>query len=33
VRASTAAPTYFPPEAIQAGGPGAFLMVDGGVAM
>ena len=33
VRASTAAPTYFPPEAIQAGGPGAFLMVDGGVTM
>jgi uncharacterized protein len=31
VRASTAAPTYFPPEAIQAGGPGAFMMVDGGV--
>jgi len=33
VRASTAAPTYFPPEAIHAGGPGAFLMVDGGVTM
>ncbi|TFD37804.1 patatin [Cryobacterium sp. TMT1-19] len=33
VRASTAAPTYFPPEVIQAGGPGAFLMVDGGVTM
>lgn len=33
VRASTAAPTYFPPEAIQAGGPGVFLMVDGGVTM
>jgi patatin-like phospholipase/acyl hydrolase len=33
VRASTAAPTYFPPEAIEAGGPGAFLMVDGGVTM
>jgi patatin-like phospholipase/acyl hydrolase len=33
VRASTAAPTYFPPEAIQAGGPGPFLMVDGGVTM
>lgn len=31
VRASTAAPTYFPPEAIDAGGPGEFLMVDGGV--
>ena len=33
VRASTAAPTYFPPEAIKAGGPGDFLMVDGGVTM
>lgn len=33
VRASTAAPTYFPPEAINAGGPGDFLMVDGGVTM
>jgi hypothetical protein len=32
VRASTAAPAYFPPEAIQAG-PGVFLMVDGGVTM
>ncbi|WP_270888838.1 patatin-like phospholipase family protein [Pedococcus sp. 5OH_020] len=31
VRASTAAPTYFPPEVIDAGGPGPFLMVDGGV--
>jgi uncharacterized protein len=31
VRASTAAPRYFPPEAIDAGGPGPFLMVDGGV--
>ena len=31
VRASTAAPTYFPPEAIDAGGPEPFLMVDGGV--
>jgi len=31
VRASTAAPTYFPPEAIRAGGPREFLMVDGGV--
>jgi predicted acylesterase/phospholipase RssA len=33
VRASTAAPTYFPPESINAGGPGPFLMVDGGVTM
>jgi patatin-like phospholipase/acyl hydrolase len=33
VRASTAAPTYFPPEVIDAGGPGPFLMVDGGVTM
>jgi patatin-like phospholipase/acyl hydrolase len=33
VRASTAAPTYFPPEAIDAGGPRPFLMVDGGVTM
>jgi len=33
VRASTAAPTYFPPESIDAGGPGPFLMVDGGVTM
>jgi uncharacterized protein len=33
VRASTAAPTYFPPEAIDAGGPGPFLMVDGGMTM
>jgi patatin-like phospholipase/acyl hydrolase len=31
VRASTAAPRYFPPEAIDAGGPAPFLMVDGGV--
>ena len=31
VRASTAAPTYFPPEVIDAGGPAPFLMVDGGV--
>jgi len=31
VRASTAAPTYFPPEVVDAGGPGPFLMVDGGV--
>jgi hypothetical protein len=30
VRASTAAPTYFPPESIDAGGPVPFLMVDGG---
>lgn len=33
VRASTAAPTYFPPEAVDAGGPEPFLMVDGGVTM
>jgi hypothetical protein len=33
VRASTAAPTFFPPESIEAGGPGPFLMVDGGVTM
>ena len=33
VRASTAAPTYFPPEVIDAGGPSPFLMVDGGVTM
>jgi hypothetical protein len=31
VRASTAAPTYFPPEVIDAGGPKPFVMVDGGV--
>lgn len=31
VRASTAAPTYFPPEVIDAGGPEQFVMVDGGV--
>lgn len=31
VRASTAAPTYFPPELIQAGGGKPFVMVDGGV--
>lgn len=31
VRASTAAPTYFPPERIAAGGQTPFLMVDGGV--
>ena len=33
VRASTAAPVYFPPEAIDAGGPAPFLMVDGGLTM
>ena len=33
VRASTAAPTYFPPEALDVGGPQPFLMVDGGVTM
>ncbi len=33
VRASTAAPTYFPPEQVDAGGPVPFLMVDGGVTM
>jgi patatin-like phospholipase/acyl hydrolase len=33
VRASTAAPTYFPPEAVDAGGSKPFLMVDGGVTM
>ncbi|MGO9489667.1 MAG: patatin-like phospholipase family protein [Solirubrobacteraceae bacterium] len=31
VRASTAAPTYFPPELITAGGEKPFVMVDGGV--
>jgi patatin-like phospholipase/acyl hydrolase len=31
VRASTAAPTYFPPEVIDAGGPEPFVMVDGAV--
>jgi uncharacterized protein len=31
VRASTAAPTFFPPEVIDAGGPVPFVMVDGGV--
>jgi uncharacterized protein len=31
VRASTAAPTYFPPEVIDAGAPEPFIMVDGGV--
>jgi patatin-like phospholipase/acyl hydrolase len=33
VRASTAAPTYFPPEPVDAGGATTFLMVDGGVTM
>jgi hypothetical protein len=33
VRASTAAPTFFPPETIEAGGEFAFQMVDGGVTM
>ncbi len=33
VRASAAAPTYFPPELVEAGGPVPFLMVDGGVTM
>lgn len=31
VRASTAAPTYFPPEVIDAGGPEPYVMVDGGI--
>lgn len=31
VRASTAAPVYFPPEVVDAGGPEPFVMVDGGV--
>jgi hypothetical protein len=31
VRASTAAPTFFPPEVIDAGGPEPFVMQDGGV--
>jgi patatin-like phospholipase/acyl hydrolase len=31
VRASTAAPTYFPPELIDAGAAKPFVMVDGGV--
>lgn len=31
VRASTAAPTFFPPEVIDAGGPEPFVMVDGAV--
>jgi predicted acylesterase/phospholipase RssA len=31
VRASTAAPTYFPPEVIHAGADKPFVMVDGGV--
>lgn len=29
IRASTAAPTYFPPGMIDAGGPVLFLMLDG----
>jgi hypothetical protein len=33
VRASTAAPVYFPPESVEAGGPVPFLMVDGGLTM
>jgi patatin-like phospholipase/acyl hydrolase len=33
VRASTAAPTYFPPETIDAGGANPFQMVDGGLTM
>lgn len=33
VRASTAAPTYFPPELLDAGGEVPFVMVDGGVTM
>ena len=32
VRASTAAPTYFPPEVIDCGGK-PFIFVDGGVTM
>ena len=32
VRASTAAPTYFPPEVVQVG-PHSFIFVDGGVTM
>jgi len=31
VRASTAAPTYFPPEVIDVGAPEPFIFVDGGV--
>ena len=33
VRASTAAPTYFPPEVINIGGGQEFIFVDGGVTM
>jgi uncharacterized protein len=33
VRASTAAPTYFPPEVIDIGGGQRFVFVDGGVTM
>jgi len=33
VRASTAAPTYFPPEVIDIGGGQEFIFVDGGVTM
>ena len=33
VRASTAAPTYFPPEVIDIGGGQQFVFVDGGVTM
>ena len=33
VRASTAAPTYFPPEVIDIGGGRSFVFVDGGVTM
>jgi patatin-like phospholipase/acyl hydrolase len=33
VRASTAAPTYFPPEVVNIGGGQEFIFVDGGVTM
>ena len=33
VRASTAAPTFFPPEVIDIGGGKSFVFVDGGVTM
>jgi len=33
VRASTAAPTYFPPELVDTGGQAPYLMVDGAVTM
>lgn len=33
VRASTAAPTYFPPEVVDIGGGQEFIFVDGGVTM